>query len=369
MKTRTHRLWTVALAFVTAQALSIAAWVLATALLRHQHGGDVRPAPYHGVLGWLSWDGGFYRLIAQHGYQVSSPESIRFFPLYPMAGRIVAIPLGGNTDLGLLLVAKIAVIVAAWGIHRLVVFEGFAETAADRSVWVWMLFPGAFVLSWAYSEALFVALAVWAIWALRHRRWWSAALLGLAAGLCRPLGVALAAAAVVEALRAGRSRDAGDIAGRCAAVIAAPLGVAAFCWYAASRGFGFWEPFRIQDQLRHNETPFTRLWSLPQTLTGHESFTTGLHVPFVVGFLVLAIIAFRRLPASYGIFAAVILTAALSARNLNSIERYATSAFPLAVAGALTLEGRERAEPAVYAAGGALAIGLCALALSGAYVP
>ncbi|HET8930468.1 MAG TPA: mannosyltransferase family protein [Acidimicrobiales bacterium] len=366
---RRHRLVVVGIGFVTTQLLTVVAWVLATAITRHQLGGDHRPPQYHGVLGWVSWDGGFYRFIAEHGYIASNAESIRFFPLYPVLGRILSVPLGGNIDLALFVIAKISVVVAAWGIHRLVVDEGNPEGAADRSVWFWLLFPGAFVLGWAYSEALLVALAVWGIWALRRQRWWLAAALGLGAGLCRPIGVALAAAAVVEIARHWPPRPARRLAAQAASVVAAPLGAVAFCVYSSVRGFGFWAPVVIQDELRKTETPLHRLWSLPETLTGQDAFTTGLHVPFVIGFLVLLVIVFWRLPATYGVFAAAVLAAALSAENLNSIERYATSAFPLAIAGALVLEGRDRFTPAVYAAGGALSVGLCALALTGAYVP
>lgn len=365
---RSHRLFVVGVAFVTTQLLTVVAWVTATAATRHLVG-EVRPPQYHGVLGWVSWDGGFYRYIAQHGYTVANGEAIRFFPLYPMLGKLVALPLGGNTDLALLVIAKVAVVVAAWGIHRLVVDEGNPLGAADRAVWFWMLFPGAFVLAWAYSESLLVALAVWGIWALRRQRWWLAAALGLAAGLCRPIGVALAAAALAEVVRHWPPRPARRLGPQVAAIAAAPLGAIAFCAYASIRGFGFFAPVTIQDELRNTETPLHRLWSLPDTLHGQDAFTTGLHVPFVLGFLVLLYFVFRRLPVTYGFFAAGVLAAALSAENLNSIERYATSAFPLAMAGAIVLEGQDRLTPGVYAVGGALSVGLCALALTGAYVP
>jgi hypothetical protein len=366
---RRHRAEVVGIAVVTTQLLTVVGWVLATAVTRHQLGDRFRPPPYHGVLGWVSWDGGFYRFIAQHGYVASNAESIRFFPLYPALGKLLAVPLGGNVDLALFVIAKVSVVAAAWGIHRVVVDERDAVGAADRAVWFWLLFPGAFVLAWAYSEALLVALAVWGIWALRRRRWWLAALLGLAAGLCRPVGVALAVAALVEVVRHWPPRPRRRLAAQLAAIVAAPVGAVAFCAYASARGFGFFAPITIQDELRHTETPLHRLWSLPDTLRGHDAFTTGLHVPFVIGFLALLVLAFRKLPATYGLFAAAVLAAALSAQNLNSIERYATSAFPLAVAGALVLEGRDRLTPAAYAAGGAVSVALCALALTGAYVP
>ena len=362
-------LGSVAVPIGVAQALSVGGWVLATVATRHLLGSRVRPLQYHGVLGWVSWDGGFYRLITEQGYASTSPESIRFFPLYPMLAKLVRVPLGGNTDLALLVIAKVAVVVAAVGIHRLVTHEGGADRLARRTIWCWVLFPGAFVLSWAYSEALLVALAAWCIWALRSKRWLLAALLALLAGLCRPIGIALAAAALVEVLRDRQDAPWRSWLARSAAVAAAPLGAAAFCAYSAARGFGLWAPLSSQDELRHTETPFQRIWSMPSELVGHDAFTTGLHVPFVVGFLVLLVLAFRRLPGAYSAYAAVVLAGALSAQNLNSVERYAMSAFPLAMALAVLIARDERLESTTYSVGGALTIGLCALALCGAFVP
>lgn len=365
-----RRAWpTIASAFVVSQALVIGGWFAATIVTRHLLGGDLRPPQYHGFLGWTSWDGGFYRGIAEHGYLASDPEGIRFFPLYPLVARPMAWILGGNTDLALFVVAKVSAIVAMSGIWKLVREEGATESTAARTVWFWVLFPGAFVLGWAYSEALLVALAVWGIRALRRERWWLAAALGLAAGLCRPVGAAFAVAAIAEVVRRDRIPDVRAALARGAAVVAAPVGVALFGTYAAWRGFGFTAPVTLQDELRGTQTPFQRLWSLPSTFSGHDAFTTALHVPFVVLFLVLLVVTFRKLPASYGLFAAAILVAALSAENLNSIERYATSAFPLAMAGALVLDRYERFEPALYAVGGGLSITFTTLALTGAFVP
>ncbi len=364
---RRQRLAVVGLAWCFAQALSVLAWILATALGRHLSIG--RPAEFHGFLGWLSWDGGFYRVIAQHGYQLAHPDQIRFFPLYPWAAKLLSFPLGGNTDLALIVLANGAAIAAAWGIHALVLHEGFSLRVANRAVWIWFLFPGSFVLTWGYSEALFVAFAVWGIWAMRRHNWWSAALLFLLAGMTRPLGVALVFAACAEIVSNHKGRREAGQLGRIAAVVAGPLGAGIFGGYAAWRGFGFFRPVTIQNDFRESTTPLSWLWNLPETLRGHEAFTSGLHLPFVLLSLGLLVITFRRLPACYGAFAAGILLIALSAHNLNSTERYAMSAFPLAMGAAIGLDKQERLEPGVYAGLGAVSLALTTLALLGVYVP
>jgi hypothetical protein len=68
------------------------------------------------------------------------------------------------------------------------------------------------------------------------------------------------------------------------------------------------------------------------------------------------------------VFTAAILVVALSADNINSVERYGLNAFPLVIGAALLL-GDERAERAVFATCGAGLAILAALAWFGAYVP
>ena len=51
----------------------------------------------------------------------------------------------------------------------------------------------------------------------------------------------------------------------------------------------------------------------------------------------LIVVAFWRLPVSYGAFAFCVVVVALSGSNLDSFERYALSAFPLVMAGATLL--------------------------------
>jgi hypothetical protein len=53
----------------------------------------------------------------------------------------------------------------------------------------------------------------------------------------------------------------------------------------------------------------------------------------------LLVVCWRRLPASYTVFAAGIMGLAVAGSNLDSFERYALSAFPLTIAAALICRG------------------------------
>ena len=67
----------------------------------------------------------------------------------------------------------------------------------------------------------------------------------------------------------------------------------------------------------------------------HGHVGTALHVPWVLLAVVLLVVCWRRLPASYTVFAAAVLVVAVAGSNLDSFERYALSAFPLTMAAAV----------------------------------
>ena len=82
----------------------------------------------------------------------------------------------------------------------------------------------------------------------------------------------------------------------------------------------------------------------------------------------LIVLAFWRLPVSYGAFALCVVAIALSGSNLDSFERYALSAFPLAIAASTLLRSTRVATVTYVLSGAAMAL-YAVLAFQGAYVP
>lgn len=316
--------------------------------------------------GLFAWDGAFYRDIAESGYGPLPSEALRFFPLFPLLGRGIGTLLGGHDGLALLVVANGAALGAAMVVHRLTRFETADRAAASRAAWLTSLFPAGFVLVWGYAEALLVAAATTTFLCLRRGRWGWAAAMGLLAGLARPVGAVLALPALIEALRAGGRSS---WPARLAAVAAPLAGLGLFLvWAERSAGEGL-APLRLQSELRGDVVdPVSRLVRAVGDLAGDERLGDGLHLPFAIAFVVLAVVVWRRLPASYGAFTVAVLVIALSADNLNSLERYGLNAFPLVMA--LALLGRAPAlDRGVAVASGAGLVALSALAWVGAYVP
>ena len=128
-------------------------------------------------------------------------------------------------------------------------------------------------------------------------------------------------------------------------------------------------PFEVQSQFRGEGTnPVARLWEGLGELFGGEALGDGLHIPFALGFVVLAVLAYRWWPLSFALFGTAVLLVALGAENLNSLERYGLNAVVLALAPAVLCRP-PWAERAMIALGGAGVTALATLAWVGAYVP
>ncbi|GAB3311156.1 hypothetical protein EK0264_10780 [Epidermidibacterium keratini] len=158
-----------------------------------------------------AWDGAWFIRIATEGYpselvlitvRDDSSGGLAFFPLYPMLMRALA-SIGLEPMVAGLVITVIAGIAAAIGIYA-VAREVLSPRAAFLAVLLWAALPMSIVLSMVYSEALFTALAAWALWASLRERWLLAGVLGFAAGLTRSVGIAVGIAVTVAAILAWR---------------------------------------------------------------------------------------------------------------------------------------------------------------------
>ncbi len=321
--------------------------------------------------GLLGWDAGWYEAIAAHGYAGAGHQSLRFFPLVPAVARLVAVLPGVGVGAGLIMVSNGSALAATALLVVLVRRETGDKALAQRSAWLLCLAPPAFVLVMGYAEATLLALSVAAFLALRAERWWWAASFGVLAGLTRPLGLLLVLPALIEAWRGWSTDRRGRRVARVGAVLAPVLGTAAFLGWVGWRYHDALAPFRIQLAAGARgglADPAVTLAHAASGLVHGHHVDQGLHVPWVVLAVVLTVVAFRHFPVSYGALAAAVVVVSLSASNLGGFERYALSAFPLAMAGAsLCRDGRvERATYVVAAAGLA---GYAVLAFTNLYTP
>ncbi len=350
--------------WVTARLLLVVAYYLAHGVADHDfHGLE----PFQLSKGLVAWDGSFYLDISHVGYGAMSHAALRFFPLYPLLGRALAPFTGGHT-VALVLIANVGALGAGVLVRRLVLAEKGDLALADRAVWITNLFPASFVLVFAYSEAIFLVLVLGTFLCARRDRFALAGACAILAALTRPVGVLLVAPIVIEAVRTWATATPRGRVARLWAAVAPLCGLAIYIGWV-DRTFGDpGAPFRVQEQLRGAADPLTRLVHGFGQVFGAQRFSDGLHVPFAIAFVVLLVVVARRWPVSYTVYAGLVLVAALSANNFNSIERYALSAFPLLFALA-DLTASQRSERLALAVCGNGFVALAALAWLGVYVP
>jgi hypothetical protein len=343
--------------FLSSVRAALPAWLLARAIVLacawlavwNRHG-----APSEGP--WTNagtldvWDAVWYRQLAEHGYLAYGPLEVRFFPLLPAAagaGHTFGIPAG----VAAIAVSWLAALAFAALLHRLMLLETGNEAAARRSAWLIQLVPGTNVLVLGYSEALAGLLAVGFFMALRHdRRPGLAAVLGVLSGLARPTGLLLSAPAAVELLRERPRRWLSGLVTTLSPILAT-VGFLAFSWYA----FGsFLAPYQSQTRsgLRGGVVN-TNLEYLFQTSGGGYKWQFVLVLLVITAFLLWLCV--RMLPASYTVWAALMVASAVTAFGFHSLPRYLASAFPLVMAAALACRFRY-----LWLA----VIGVCALAFA-----
>jgi len=337
--------------------------------------------------GLLGWDAGYYETIARVGYHPLGKEALRFFPAVPALTHAVAWLPGVDDGAALLIIANVAAFVAIVLLFALVRRETGDPLVARRAIWFLSLSPAAYVLVMGYAESVLLCLSIGTFLALRPNvaagaggrpshgtarrpNFALAGLLGFAGALTRPIGVLLALVVAVELvrwwIRLGRAQRLIGLAATAAPVV----GLVGFGLWAHHEVGDFWVPLRVQLQSSHHGGLADPFVTLVHDARGvfHHHVGTALHVPWVLVALVLLVVCWRRLPASYTVFAAAILAVAVSGTNLDSFERYALSAFPLAVAAALICR-RPRIEWAVLTLLSATLAGYALLAFLNISVP
>ena len=314
--------------------------------------------------GLLAWDASWYRDIARAGYDGVAPEGLRFFPLFPILGRVVAWLPGVSAAFGVVFVANVSALVLGFVLYALATHERHDPDLARRAVWLVYLVPAAFVLVMGYAEATFMTFAAAVLLCLRTRRWWLAALLGFLAGLTRPVGVLLVIPAAVEGWQL-RDRKA------IAPVLAPVAGLLVFLTWAERRSHDFFYPLRAQqDPTRrgHWVDPVRAVAHNTRELFVGDHVSAGVHAFSAVVFVLLLIVVARRWPLSFTLYAAIALLVALSSRNLDSLERYGLATIPFVLAGA-DLIGDPGTERVVLTLAGAGLVLASLLAFTGVLVP
>ena len=299
---------------------------------------------------WQRWDACWYSKIALHGYEPGI-SSTAFFPLLPALMRAGSAFTGGDVALAGLLANAIALIVALTGLRQLVRADVDADVA-DRTILYVAIFPAAFFLFAPFTEAAFLACAVWAIHAARRRDWALAAVAGLLGALTRTQGLLLvlpigweAAAACLErwrSWRTGESRPQIGDAGPIVATMAPILAFAGYVWYTSA--FVGQTPFDAQALWGNDlHLPWETIIAAWNWALERPDVVEMVNLVALVLFGYLFFAGVWRLPASYSLYVLpqlALVSMRLQPTPLTSTTRYMLVLFPAFVV--LAMAGRSR---------------------------
>jgi hypothetical protein len=298
---------------------------------------------------WNHWDACWYTTIASAGYGTTvGTGATTFFPFLPLLAGALAV-VRGNLPIAFAAINGIALILALTGLRQLVARDVDDATARRTALYV-VVFPAALFLIAPFTEAIFLAAAVWAFVGARSRRWEIAIVAGVVAGLTRPLGIVLmlpiaweAARMVVDRWRAGgpRFRPGDVLAGF--AIVAPGIAYAAFVawtalvvgesYFASNAGWG----------AHHLVLPWDRLAQGVAYGLEHGKPAQLVNATGWVLFAALTVAGIRLLPLSYTLFVVPQLVLALTQDTvwpLMSTSRYLLALFPCFVV--LAVIGRSR---------------------------
>ena len=318
----------------------------------------------YGALGTLlfgvfaRWDAGWFVRIATHGYDTK--QSAAFFPLYPLTVRGLAFVVRSHLAAGVLLSLASAIGAGAL-LLRL--------TGSRDAVVLLALYPIAYVFTAAYSDAMFLLLAIASFYCGVRGRSVAAGVLGGLAVATRLLGLALLPALVVLLWRRGWPK--------LAPLLLLPAALGLYMLYLHEH-FGdafafahaegtYWQRHTpalgpltgLWDAVRSGEQGFAQLVRhLPDGAYGKpEQFAIWnlVQLALLVAAAWLTWVAWKRLGTAYGLYSLATLLIVLSSPAavvpLVSLPRFLLADFPLFV----VLAPYRRVLVPVFAAVGAVA--------------
>ena len=316
------------------------------------------------------WDAQWYAGIAEHGYGFvrTMPDGralsdYAFFPLFPWTERLLSSLTGVPAAGAGVLISAVASLVAAAGIFAVADLL-MGPRAAIVATILWAVVPVGLVESMAYSEAMFTALAAWALFATLDERWTLAAVLACAAGLTRPTGIAVVLAVCAAAVIAFRRRRT-DVASLLPVLIA-PLGILGYLgWVGWQRHsvIGYFDVTNGWGNHFDGGVAFAR-W-IGDHLAGTSPITGILLIAAVVAVAIAVALCIRQgQPAPLLIFVVVIVAlAVITSGYFGSRPRYLLPSFPLLFPLAQWLAARRSVVITATLTAAAAGAGVCAVAL------
>jgi hypothetical protein len=295
-------------------------------------GGHRRGGFLHHPFAWLTtWDGHWYKAIAQHGYllvpgRYSDPAFFPFFSILLRGLHTTGLPY----DLAGLALANVMLPVALIGLYKLACLW-LPEPDARRVAILAALFPAGAVLSMIYPESLALSFIAFAGVFAARRHWLLCAVCAAGATLARPEGVLLVVPVAACAVRAWSGLSPVARGRAIAAVLVAPATLATvsiyfwqtlgdpFAWSKAEQAWGrSFEPLGVYHALAALATAdHYQLWLIRDA------------VFFTVYIILLGLAWKAKLPRSWILAGVAAVALPVMSGSFTSDERFGLMAPPV----------------------------------------
>ncbi len=278
---------------------------------------------------WLRWDAVHYLHIAQQGYDNEVVSA--FFPLYPLLGRAVGGLLDGDELAGLLLVSRLAFLLALVVLYQMTA-ECFGDEVATFAIIFTALYPMGVYWFAPYPLSLALLVSMLSLrWAMQ-RRWLPAALAGLAAGLTHGTSVPLALGLLtVWFLQVRKEKRAWLLLPAAAAPL---LGTLTFFAWRMHAGFPAMDDLLARVWLRVMQPPWMVVEDFDRFFSSYLGFPDGwVNLTLFLFGVGLTVVCIRKLPPPLWLYQLCLILYICSTANYStpfgSYGRYLMMGFPV----------------------------------------
>ena len=302
------------------------------------------------VAPWYVWDAYYYVEIVRNGYQPGDATA-NFHPLYPWLSTLVA-AVFRDPLFSLLIVSSLAGLMLTLALYQLAKLD-----CNDQQSWqataLLLVWPASLALFAPYTEALFLLLSVYCLFAARKNQFWLAGLAGGLATLTRQQGIFLVLPIAWEVWELSGRNFSGAVKKWSSwfTIVLVPAGYVVWILYRAiaindvTPDFSSIQKFIYSVMISPNTyevmpqqeflPPWVALWRAMNILWQGQAHE-GAYVDAILGvvFIGMFVLSWRYLRTSYRIYSLLIIVVSLSffpgtVNPYMSLPRHILLAFPV----------------------------------------